>query len=69
MNEIYYLNAIVAYIKQSFGVDDLPDGLRADIQNLLTQYNKDFSDRVFLYARNEVEAILTRAFEHARDAQ
>lgn len=69
MNEIYYANAIEAYIKAAFGVESLPDGLKSDILNLLTQHQKDFSDRVFFYARNEIESILTRAFDHARGAQ
>lgn len=69
MDEVYYANAIEAYIKAAFGVEKLPDGLKADVQNLLAQHQKDFSDRVFFYARHEMEAILTRAFEHARSAQ
>lgn len=66
MNEIYYLNAIEAYIVSAFGVEEMPDGLKDNLQLLLRQYAKDFGDKVFLYARNEMEAILTRAFKHAR---
>ena len=66
MNEIYFVNAIEAFILEAFGVTELPAGLRTEIHNLLEQHRKDYSDRVMFYARNEIESILTRAFASAR---
>lgn len=66
MNEIYYANAIEAFILEAFGVKELPAGLKSEINNLLEQHRKDYSDRVMFYARNEIESILERSFASAR---
>lgn len=66
MNEIYYANAIEAFVLEAFGAKELPAGLKTEINNLLEQHRKDYSDRVMFYARNEIESILTRAFSSAR---
>jgi len=69
MNEIYFVNAIEAFILEAFGEKELPAGLKTEINNLLEQHRKDCSDRVMFYARNEIESILNHAFSYARNAQ